>query len=141
MRIDGAKPSQYAQSIREFNPSVGKKRSPEFAATPMNAAPNPALTTENLAASADKSRGAEKVERSASPGLLAVQARLQAMNTEGMTKGQLRAQEVINRNLERYLANQGSAQAAPPADTSSQPAPNTDNTAPAASNTLTDVVA
>lgn len=66
-------------------------------------------------------------------GLLAAQLRFQSMNSEDMTKGQTRALEVINRNIERYRAHHGIPPPAPAADpvattqptTASEPAADT----------------
>lgn len=76
--------------------------------------------TENSAAPA---KAAGKPERPESEGkltpagLLAAQLRFQSMNSEDMNKGQARALEVINRNIERYHANQGITTPPPGTDT------------------------
>lgn len=66
--------------------------------------------TENSAAPANTSGTPEKPEggdKLTPAGLLAAQLRFQSMNSEDMTKGQTRALEAINRNIERYRAHHG----------------------------------
>lgn len=112
MRIDR---NTVSPAFRDPSQGIGKKRGGENAGLASPTSTAAASATEKLAvapaaaaSSAPNSPG--RIEHFAPPGLSAVQARLQAMNTEDqLSKGQQRALEVINRNLERYLANQGAA--------------------------------
>lgn len=89
--------------------------------------------TENTASpvkAAGKPERPESEGKLTPAGLLAAQLRFQSMNSEDMNKGQTRALEVINRNIERYRANHDIT--TPPPDTNTTPSTDaTAGTAPA----------
>lgn len=89
--------------------------------------------TENPAAPAKTAGKPEQPESEGKltpAGLLAAQLRFQSMNSEEMNKGQTRALEVINRNIERYSTNHGIT--TPPPETDTTPSTGaTAGTAPA----------
>lgn len=68
------------------------------------------------ATTAGKAAKPESADKLTPAGLLAAQLRFQAMNSEDMNKGQARAAEVINRNIERYQTHHGITPPTPAAD-------------------------
>lgn len=119
MRIHSMPPAhahgRHASSVDASQPSTSATVETTDAGGPANGP-----DTENSGAQA---KAAGKPERSEGEGkltpagLLAAQLRFQSMNGEDMNKGQARALEVINRNIERYRANHGITTPPPGTDT------------------------
>ncbi len=82
--------------------------------------------TESVAVPANTAGNPGKPESKLTPaGLLAAQLRFQSMSSEEMNKGQARAMEVINRNIERYQSHHGIAPQTPVTDTTAATEPAT----------------
>lgn len=101
--------------------------------------------TENPATpvvAAGKPERPENEDKLTPAGLLAAQLRFQSMNFEDMNKGQARALEVINRNIERYRAHHDITPPPPETDTTPSTgatagtAPATGTEQPAATETI-----
>jgi len=76
----------------------------------------------NTAGSSEKPESGNKLTPA---GLLAVQLRFQTVNSEDMNKGQGRALEVINRNIERYRTHHGITTETPATDITAGTEPTT----------------
>lgn len=108
-----------AQSYSKKTSVDAGQRSPGAALEKTTAAATSRGNTESPAAPATTAGNAAKPESAGKltpAGLLAAQLRFQAMNSENMNKGQTRAAEVINRNIERYQIHHGITPPTPAAD-------------------------
>lgn len=109
MRIDSTPPA-HAHGRHASSVDASQRSTSTAVETPKAGATVNAPETENPAAAAKAAGKPERPESGGKltpAGLLAAQLRFQSMDSEDMNKGQARAFEVINRNIERYRANHG----------------------------------